>query len=245
MSLQNDMIQKIDMTVHLDRLRIMKDDFETELSTKAGLPVSKQIEINHLRNVLHRRIVRQVLYIGQSHMEKRGLPLPCNYAFILLGSGGRGELAQHSDQDNGIIYDSSPDNHPKAPFVEQYFTEFTQWIESALIQVGYPACEGKVTCNHPTWRRSLSAWIKQLNEWTDEKSWESIRYLLIAADMDAVYGTFQLKNKLMDHFFELVHSNQTLIQAMLQNTAFQHRAHRDVRKFNPNTIRTVQRRSGN
>ena len=89
---------------------------------------------------------------------------------------------------------------------------------SILLQAGYPLCEGNVLSSNPDWCLSSKSWMKRLNDWFQEPSWEAVRYLLIVADSRCVYGHLRLHNEMKDYFYSDVIRTPLIVRRMLENT---------------------------
>lgn len=168
-------------------------------------------------NRLHDQFVRRTLILSERKLreEGRGSP-PVPYAFVLVGSGGRSEQTQWSDQDNGLVY-ADPDEEEREK-VDLYFHLLAEEVFRSLQGIGYPPCEGNVICTNPQWRKPLREWIHMLEGWFEDPQWEHVRYLLISADMRCVYGEDSLVKALKDAFHHEVRKRPASMGDMLRNT---------------------------
>nr|HPR33588.1 cache domain-containing protein [Prolixibacteraceae bacterium] len=90
-------------------------------------------------------------------------PPPVAWAFISVGSAGRGELVFNSDQDNAILFDDHPDIPREA--IQHYFLQLASKICSQLDNSGLPFCTGKYMASNPRWCQPLQTWKEYFNEW--------------------------------------------------------------------------------
>jgi CBS domain-containing protein len=92
--------------------------------------------------------------------QDRFTDLPERFAFVVLGSEGRGEQTLLTDQDNAIVYgdELAADEIMK-------IEEFSQVLIDSLIAIGIPPCAGGIMANNKEWRRSLGKWQDQLDRW--------------------------------------------------------------------------------
>lgn len=163
-------------------------------------------QLNHV----HDRLMQRVVMLAQQKMKPHFSICPSNFSFFVMGSAGRSELTLWSDQDHGLIYEvNSEEDH-------SYFKELGQEITYGLEKAGYPLCEGKVMCSNPRWRKSKEDWKKQLLDWVEVASWESIRNLLIFMDGRSIVGDESLLEELKMEVFQLL--DHSLLQRMLSNT---------------------------
>lgn len=169
-------------------------------------------QLNHWHDAIFAETIRMCEH--QLELEGRGTP-PCRYAFVLFGSGGRGEQAIWSDQDHGVIMEDSADSR-----TEEYFTRLTQLIVDQLIILGFPRCKGEVLSSNPLWCKTLEGWEKQLTVWMDDLRWEHVRYLLIASDMRPIYGDEALVLAWRQMYARILEQTPGIGESMLRNTLF-------------------------
>ncbi|QUG42567.1 hypothetical protein KD050_04650 [Psychrobacillus sp. INOP01] len=152
-------------------------------------------------NDFHDQVMLKVLEVATKKMKR--VPAPCDFSWFITGSGGRLEQGMISDQDHGIAYEISNDEN------DLYFEVFGKEISYGLHKVGYPYCEGKVMSSNSRWCKSYDGWNLQLQDWVDDESWESIRYLQIFYDARVLHGKVgfihQLKSYI--HAYQLQHPN--------------------------------------
>src|SRR4051794_31851164 len=87
-------------------LRVLRDQVHEIIQVHPLL--STPIEWNQQLNDIHDCLIQRCIEISEQLLIERGLGVsPVPYAFVLFGSGGRKEQTLWSDQDNGLIYESS------------------------------------------------------------------------------------------------------------------------------------------
>lgn len=159
------------------------------------------------RNVKPRYIARIVTELNRKIFRKifaRLAPpeLQHRCCLLVMGSEGRGEQLLRTDQDNGLIFRDDPDDHDRAvlalPFSE------------ALIELGYPPCEGNVMVSNPEWAKSLAAFKADLRHWVAQPTGDAFLKLAILLDASAVAGDSGLLSDL----------KATLLDAVRQEDAF-------------------------
>ncbi|MBR2563948.1 MAG: signal transduction protein [Paenibacillus sp.] len=188
---------------------IIQRELQESLFTSLSL-----VEWYEAVNELHDRISRKAVELCIQGMVEDGFgqpPVP--YAFIVFGSSGRREATLWSDQDHGMIISDAP--HVGK---EDYFTELGKRIVDLLEELGYAKCEGKVMCSEPLWRQTLSAWKRQLFEWSSELNWEPVRNLIIASDMRFIMGEVSLATEWLASFYDQFRRVPELSDAVLRNT---------------------------
>lgn len=211
------MKQKIKKINHFEDLRKLRDEFNENFH-RSVLP-HKEAILNQVEliNGIHDLFIQRTIFLSESIMEDKGMgPPPVSYDFVLFGSGGRSEQTLWSDQDNGIIYEVIHEEDEEE--VDTYFTEFSIQIVKGLEKMGYPPCDGDVVCSNLKWRKTIFQWIDMLREWFEEPHWENVRYLLITADLRAVYGKGSLTAQYKKKFFSMIESKPSILMNMMQNT---------------------------
>ncbi|MFD0678143.1 MULTISPECIES: DUF294 nucleotidyltransferase-like domain-containing protein [unclassified Paenibacillus] len=198
------------------QLRGIRDQLHEEFEGR--LLLSTSIEWNRELNQVHDLFIEKAVGLGQEKVRQEGggdPPVP--FAFVLFGSGGRGEQTLWSDQDNGLIYEV-PANFQIEEQAIVYFKLLAETVSELLMQLGYPPCTGGVICTNEKWRKPLNGYRSMLHEWMQDPHWEHIRYLLILADMRTVFGDKGLVTAVLDEFFDYVRKHPIMLEHMLHNT---------------------------
>lgn len=132
----------------------------------------------------HKRIHADVFSLATRHVEEQGFCAPPGEAtFLMLGSGARGEQSILSDQDHALVFEW-PDTDATRAYVER----LTRVTAALLSEVGYALCSGHVMASNPRWQGTPLSWQDRLERYYDHPDWESIRFLLIAADASVIVG---------------------------------------------------------
>jgi CBS domain-containing protein len=169
-------------------------------------------------NFVHDALIARSVELAAAYLEERGMRAPAlPYAFLLFGSGGRGEQTLWSDQDNGLVY-ANPRDEQETEQAAAYFVELAAEIHRFLLALGYPPCTGEVLAVNPMWRRPYREYASMVQGWMEEPSWENIRYLLVFSDARCIYGNCGLAEKLRCVLLDYVRDHPSVLQAMLQNT---------------------------
>ncbi|MFB9327185.1 DUF294 nucleotidyltransferase-like domain-containing protein [Paenibacillus aurantiacus] len=197
-------------------LRGLRDQFHEHMeSLLFEQPVEQFYE--HLNGV-HDALIQRAVVLSELQLARMGNSSPpVPYAYLLFGSGGREEQTLSSDQDSGLIYQDPP-NSMQQEAVRSYFFDLASVITQALVQIGYPPCDGNVISANADWNMPLSEWKEKLNGWFEDPNWERVRYLLIIADGRCVYGAGVLADELKNHFYSDLLRNPAVAVHMLSNT---------------------------
>lgn len=136
-------------------------------------------------------------------------PPPCEFAWFILGSGGRRELVSSSDQDHGIIFEKTG--------YESYFQKLGQEIADGLFTLGFAYCEGKVMSSERQWCKSIDEWREQIQIWRFSEDLKDIRHMQMIVDVRIVYGSSTLQQQMEETIFPI---EQPLLELLAMNMSF-------------------------
>ena len=131
-------------------------------------------------------------------------PPPVPYCWVGLGSQARGELGVASDQDNALILDDSADTTPD---VDAYFAALAERVCDGLDRAGFPLCPGDVMSSNPQWRRTRSAWRRQVGDWVRAPEADAMLHTQVFFDIRAVHGEASLCESVQREILELSRGN--------------------------------------
>jgi CBS domain-containing protein len=188
------------------------DSYE-DIKKYRDLKMNDYLHDPFLLNQFHDEIMMQVIWISLKKLETEIGPIPSPFSFFVMGSAGRFEQGIWSDQDHGIIYEE------KDQRAKKYFLHLGSELSKGLNKAGYPYCHGDVMASNPSWSKSRLEWQQQISDWAEEKSWESIRNLLILTDSRNLYGEKQYIHKLKQFSFMTIQINKLLPQ-IYNNTLY-------------------------
>lgn len=147
--------------------------------------------------VHHDAVTQRLLELG---VERHGPP-PVPFAWLALGSAGRGEVTLASDQDNALAYADNDD-----PEVDAYFARLAGDVNDGLARCGFEPDESGVMARDHHWRMSLSAWVKVFSE--TYEAWDmrqamrasvSFDFRRVAGDLDATSPLADVLLDVRDH----------------------------------------------
>jgi len=179
---------QIDKASSIDDLKNLQNDLKnliTILKTK-GVKVRY---ITKLVSTLNQKIYKKVfdMCVDDELKDK------C--AFIVMGSEGRDEQSVKTDQDNALIIKDGID--------VKLFEEPMLKLNSYLLEIGFPKCEGDVMVSNEFWRRDISSFKKLIDAWISSMSDKSVQELSIFMDSKCVAGD----NSLLDELVLYLHLN--------------------------------------
>ena len=141
---------------------------------------------------------------------------PVRFAFISLGSEGRGEQTLVTDQDNALIFEDVGDDISAS--IHAYFHQFSETVCTWLDQVGYAFCNGKVMAMNPKWCQPISQWKKYFSAWITESSPEDLMEVSIFFDFRCLYGDHGFVDELREHIAGRTENKAAFLFQLAQNT---------------------------
>ncbi len=171
-------------------------------------------EVMEILSYIHHSIIKKVYALCYQQMLEEGHnPPTIDYAFLLMGSGGRREMLLDPDQDNGFVFEDFPDD--QLAEVENFFIPFGEKLVTALAHVGYPQCHGKVMVNNPAWRGRLKDWRKRIHNWINDPEPQKVRYSSIFFDFVCLEGNHQLTRQLQQLVFSEIQQFKRFLYHMM------------------------------
>lgn len=158
---------------------------------QVGVPTHDLMRlISHLND----QIVQRLIALLRS---ERFPQLPAGFAFVVMGSEGRGEQTLKTDQDNAMIYadDLSTDD-------VAMLATFSEALVEGLVEIGVPECPGGIMAKNPFWRHSLTEWMKVVDGWISEPDGENILHFCMFCDLRTLAGDPALEQTIKSHLAE-------------------------------------------
>jgi len=114
---------------------------------------------------------------------------------IVMGSEGRKEQMLKTDQDNALVIADEMDVTLYVPYMQRF--------NEALIDFGFPKCEGNIMVSNPYWCKHLSEYKKELRRWCEMSNMEDVMNLAIFCDAISVAGESTMLSTLKEEMFRL------------------------------------------
>jgi CBS domain-containing protein len=131
-------------------------------------------------------------------LRKQGKP-PAAFAWLAMGSQGRGEQLLHTDQDNALVFEDVSEG--ELEIVSLYFHQLAKRVNKGLKTIGYEYCPADMMASNPNWCKSLSAWKKTVTGWIHNPGKEEVLLSSIFFDFNYTFGTRALVTELSNHIF--------------------------------------------
>jgi CBS domain-containing protein len=151
-------------------------------------------------------------------IAKLGSP-PCKFAFMIMGSEGRGEQTLISDQDNGIIYQDL-ENEKDRENASEYFDKLAELVCNQLDTAGYKFCTGECMAKNPKWCQPLLNWKKYFYNWIYQGSNEDLLNASIFFDFRGVWGDLELTNQLKSFLLDCVQKRAGFLRHLAENALY-------------------------
>ena len=139
--------------------------------------------VSHLNDVLTERLVQLVA-------ARRGLDL-ARACWLAFGSEGRGEQTVSTDQDNGLVFDSTAPDADRPRWMA-----FGQEVNEALDAAGYPLCKGGIMAGHAECCLSVAEWQQRFAHWMRHSEPEDLLKASIFFDLRPLCGRTALAEEL-------------------------------------------------
>ncbi|MCG8632738.1 MAG: DUF294 nucleotidyltransferase-like domain-containing protein [Desulfobacterales bacterium] len=146
-------------------------------------------------------------------------PPPCRFAFLTMGSEGRGEQTLISDQDNAILFEGTEDPE-QADMAKQYFDTLARGICRRLDRAGYRFCEGNNMARNPDWCQPMNVWKTRFSKWIRAASPEDLLYSSIFFDFRGTYGDQSLATELKNHLLTSISRWPGFLRNMSENAIY-------------------------
>src|SRR5690606_8013370 len=202
------LVVDIEKAASIDALRELHQRIQKLIIHLAGTGIAIREMVKLIANLNDQVVIRLIdLLRAEKYPD-----LTDDFAFVVMGSEGRGEQTLSTDQDNGIIYDDTLSTVEVARL-----EAFSHDLIDALISIGVPACPGGIMARNPEWRRSLSGWRQELTRWLSAPTPDNVMTGSMFMDLRPLYGRTDLVDALRTHAFHYMANEQGFLVRMAQN----------------------------
>jgi CBS domain-containing protein len=141
------------------------------------------LAISQLIGQVNDALTRRLLGLAGAQLG----PPPCAYAWLALGSHGRGEQVLSSDQDSALAFDDVD----AAEDVRGYFLALAELVVPALARAGLPLCAGGYMATN--WCRPLAGYREMFHAWVERPEPEALLRAEVFLDVRPVHGTLPVE----------------------------------------------------
>ena len=202
------LVREIKGAFTIDELRMLHLRVQELVSLLLGAGIKIQ-ELIHLIAHLNDQVLLRL--IGVVRAEKYADLNNC-FAFVVLGSQGRGEQTLTTDQDSALIYG---DNLTVGEI--QRLAEFCRDVTDSFVAIGIPYCPGGTMAANEFWRRSSAGWILEVDNWFSCATLDNIINVAMFSDMRTLYGDPALVRDIMQHIAAHLGHNDLFLMKMAAN----------------------------
>jgi CBS domain-containing protein len=179
--------------------------------------INEGVDARNVAAVISRELcalTRQACKLAEAAMLKQDMgPPPCQYAMLVLGSGGRGESMLAMDQDNALVYaEGEPDSA-----VDKWFAELGTRVSDILDIAGVPYCKGNIMASNADWRHSVQHWHALIESWIKRQTPDDILNCDIFFDAVHVHGDATLAHDIIDYAYSLGGRSSAFVKLMSIN----------------------------
>ena len=164
---------RIDRASGLDELARAAGEIERQIKVLRRQGVRIDVICELVSDLNRRLLARTFRLVAPPSIAENG-------CLIVMGSEGRAEQTQRTDQDNGLILAHAVPEADLARFRDDFF--------AALAQFGFPPCPGGVMVRNPQWSKPVEEWRADVALWTAAPSEDAHMNLAILCDGQAVAG---------------------------------------------------------
>ena len=200
------LIKAMKRTHELDKLvhkRVIADEIVSDyIDQEVSVKLTASIITTITDTLFHQLIEKAIADLGEP-------PVP--FAFLGLGSHGRGEQLIRTDQDHAFLYQDTDQD------VKPYFLKLTQQVSDNLEKAGFEQDKAGISANNPQWCMSLSEWKSTFSKWIDSPHEEHVLMSTIFFDYRMIYGKQELVDELTDHLFHSLDKKKHLLAFMAKD----------------------------
>jgi CBS domain-containing protein len=129
--------------------------------------------------------------------------LVASSCLLVMGSEGRGEQIQKTDQDNALLLRDGLDSAAVG--------EATKRFSAGLAALGWPPCPGDIMVTNPKWCAPVATFRATVRDWVHGHDPEGPMHLAIFFDAAAVAGDVTLLAEVQQHLDRVVAASDAFI----------------------------------
>jgi CBS domain-containing protein len=148
-------------------------------------------------------------------IKKLGSP-PCGFAWLGLGSQGRGEQMLRTDQDHALVYEDAIDEEGNENS-RQYFIQLAKKVSGDLERFGFTSDIADISTANPEYCLSISEWKEKFTKWIKQPEPENILLSNIFFDFSVAFGDDELGSTLRDHLHAELGSTNVFLPYLAKN----------------------------
>ena len=166
------------------------------------------VALTELATEINDRTSRRVIELA---LEVKG-PAPVPFAWIAMGSEGRGEQTLSTDQDNGIVFQDIAESRLEE--TRSWFLDFAELAVEGLVECGFPRCKGNTMATNPDLCLSKTEWEHLFSELVDNPDPESLLKASIYFDFRCLLGDDTLVDGLWESLLKRIERTKGFLRFM-------------------------------
>ncbi len=202
------LVLDIDKAQHLDELKALHGRIQALVLHLSGTAIGIRDLVRLIAHLNDQIVLRLIALLRAEWFDDIAED---SFAFLVLGSEGRGEQTLATDQDNAIVYADHLD-----PAQVKRIEEFSVALIDGLIAIGVPPCPGGIMAKNPEWRRSQGEWRKQIDSWMMTPTPASMLACSTFIDLRTVFGSPAFEQDLKKRIYEESAANNLFLLRMVE-----------------------------
>jgi CBS domain-containing protein len=161
------------------------DSYQREMVAVVGQLLADGVNVLQVTQAVARVndiLTRRLLRLAEAEL---GEP-PCGYAWLALGSQGRGEQVLSSDQDSALAFDDRARESGA-----EYFPRLAGLVVNALTRAGMPLCDGGYMAT--TWCHPVSEFRGLFRGWVEQPEPDALLKAEVFLDVRPVHGDLSVE----------------------------------------------------
>ena len=157
--------------------------------------------VKEIRTLISEMFATALSRFIEISISEMGNP-PADFAFLSLGSSGRGEMTLFSDQDNALVFDCNEKGEERGK-KRLYFLKLADRVCSRLNQAGFPYCPGGIMAVNPAYCLSVEEWHSKYSNWINRSDNVSLLDFHVFFDLSCGWGNEDMVNELQSYIFQI------------------------------------------
>ncbi|KPW81619.1 putative cAMP-binding/CBS domain signal-transduction protein, partial [Pseudomonas syringae pv. coriandricola] len=168
-------------------------------------------QITQIITLLNDHTVCRVIELTLEETGDPGVP----FSWLCFGSEGRREQTLHTDQDNGILFETSDATQTEQ--IRRQLLPIAERINQSLAQCGFTLCKGNIMAGNPELCLSRAEWARRFAAFIREATPENLLASSIYFDLRVVWGDDSGCEQLRRGVLEQVADNRLFQRLMAEN----------------------------
>lgn len=200
---------QIQEATELNALKSCQDEIKklTKNMMAQGVAIG---QLTHIISTLNDLITQKIITLGY---DKYPAVKDIRFAWMAMGSEGRLEQMFYTDQDNGIIFEDSPDKEQH----RSVLLEFAKRVNHDLDTLGFPLCKGNIMAMNPSWCLSTQEWRQRFSQWINTPDPQALLNSNIFFDFRGIAGDISLSEELRTWLSDYAPQQKMFLRFLCQN----------------------------